>query len=46
MNPESIDEMADAILDLLGDERKEKQMGDNGRNMVERFFTEYRRRDG
>ena len=46
VNPESIDETADAILDLLGDERKEKQMGDNGRNMVERFFTEYRGRDG
>jgi phosphatidylinositol alpha-1,6-mannosyltransferase len=40
VNPESIEEVADAISGLLSDEREARKMGENGRQMIERFFTE------
>ncbi|MBI2485389.1 MAG: glycosyltransferase family 4 protein [Deltaproteobacteria bacterium] len=40
VNPESIDEIADAILVLLSDEEKARNMGENAKLMVEKSFTE------
>jgi phosphatidylinositol alpha-1,6-mannosyltransferase len=40
VNPESIDEIADAILALIMDEEKARNMGENAKLMVEKSFTE------
>ena len=40
VNPESADEIADAILALLMDEEKARNMGENAKRMIERSFTE------
>lgn len=40
VNPENTDEIANTIVELLGDEKKAKQMGQNGRLMVKSMFAE------
>ncbi|MGH7807042.1 MAG: glycosyltransferase family 4 protein [Thermodesulfobacteriota bacterium] len=40
VNPEDTEGITDAILDLLSNERKAQNMGENGRKMIKRFFTQ------
>ena len=39
INPENIDEFAEAILELLGDPEKRKRMGEAGRNRISDNFS-------
>lgn len=40
VNPENIEEISDVIIKLLNDDRKLKELGENGRNIIKKEFNE------